>query len=76
MITLPMGYSLITLTERLDEIDNALSHNLYQAALGLALTVPDICGQMEFPEEKTVCGRYVKWFSTYVEQHFETTGVI
>ena len=35
----------------INEINEALSHNLYFAALSLALTLPDICGKAEYPEK-------------------------
>ena len=33
----------------IDEIEKALNHDLYFAALNLALTLPDICGKAEYP---------------------------
>lgn len=51
MDDLPWGHSIITLEDRLQEIENLLSSKFYQAALALALTVPDICGKVEFPKE-------------------------
>ncbi len=35
----------------IEEINTALSHNLYFAALSLALTLPDICGKAEYPNK-------------------------
>lgn len=61
MDDLPWGHSIITLEDRLQEIENLLSSKFYQAALALALTVPDICGKVEFPKEG-VHDRYTKWF--------------
>lgn len=37
----------------IDETEKALSHDLYFAALNLALTLPDICGKAEYP----ICAR-------------------
>ena len=51
MDDLPWGHSIITLEDRLQEIENLLSSKFYQAALALALTVPDICGKVEFPKK-------------------------
>lgn len=51
-------------------IENLLSSKFYQAALALALTVPDICGKVEFPKEG-VHDRYTKWFALHVEHNFE-----
>lgn len=35
----------------IDETEKALSHDLYFAALNLALTLPDICGKAEYYKE-------------------------
>ena len=46
------------------EIEKALEAELYNCALALALTLPDVCGKVEFPN----CGnkkRYKDWFSLY-----------
>ena len=45
----------------IDEIEKALSHDLYFAALNLALTLPDICGKAEYPNLRTG-ERYKKWY--------------
>ena len=37
----------------IDETEKALSHDLYFAALNLALTLPDICGKAEYPNLRT-----------------------
>lgn len=44
------------------EIESALKNDEFLAALALALTLPDICGKAEFPNEKSVGVRYIKWF--------------
>lgn len=49
----------------IDEIEQALSHNLYFAALNLALTLPDICGKAEYPNLRTG-ERYKKWYDEIV----------
>lgn len=36
-----------------DDIRAALDHDLYFAALSTALTLPDICGKAEYPNEKS-----------------------
>ncbi|GEM_PF-3746465 len=71
MDDLPWGHSIITLEDRLQEIENLLSSKYYQAALALALTVPDICSKVEFPDEKGTGKRYIKWFALHVEHNFE-----
>ena len=42
----------------IDEIEKALNHDLYFAALNLALTLPDICGKA-LPNRRT----QIKWNS-------------
>lgn len=57
------------------DIENALKHNCLRVALGMALTLPDICGQIEYSEIKTVGERYSKWCDKYLKnQGFITTG--
>lgn len=48
------------------EIRTALSHELYLSALALSLTLPDTCGQAEYPNEKFNGNRYKKWCNQYV----------
>lgn len=54
------------ISEMIKEIRIALQHELYIIALAAALTLPDICGQAEYPQEK-VHSRYTKWLEAYVE---------
>ena len=49
----------------IDETEKALSHDLYFAALNLALTLPDICGKAEYPNLRTG-ERYKKWYDENV----------
>ena len=49
----------------IDEIAVALNQGLYLVALSAALTMPDVCGKAEYPEEG-VSTRYKKWYSTFV----------
>lgn len=58
------------------DIENALKHNCLRVALGMALTLPDICGQIENPALK-VGERYIKWCDENLKnQGFTTTGSI
>lgn len=41
-------------------------------ALALALTLPDICSQIEYPDEKNVGYRYRNWYDNHVEHDEET----
>ena len=53
---------------RIDDIYFCLEHERYIAALSLALTLPDICGQAEFPSDGTT-SRYKKWFKQFMTQY-------
>jgi len=58
------------------DIEHALSSGNIRCALGMALTLPDICGIVEFPGEK-VEKRYVGWCDAYLfNQGFYPTHVI
>lgn len=50
----------------IDDIENALQHNCLRVALGMALTLPDICGQVEHPK-LNVGERYTKWCDRYLK---------
>ena len=45
------------IADRIEEIYKCLDSKLWQSALALSLTIPDICGQIEFKEMKTKDGR-------------------
>ena len=49
----------------IDEINRALSYDLYFSALSLALTLPDICGKAEYPDKKST-SRYKLWYDEYI----------
>lgn len=55
------------ISEMIKEIRIALQHELYITALAAALTLPDICGQAEYRQDKKVKSRYIKWLQVYVE---------
>lgn len=48
-----------------DDIRRSLKNNCYFSALGLTLTLPDICGTVEFPGE-SVMKRYTEWYDKYL----------
>lgn len=50
------------------EIESSLKNENFIAALALALTLPDICGKVEFPKDGNG-SRYVKWFDKHVGQY-------
>lgn len=57
------------------DIENSLKHNCLRVALGMALTLPDICGQVEYPQVDKVGERYIKWCDQYLKnQGFITNG--
>lgn len=51
------------------EINICLENECFLSALGMALTLPDICGKAEYPTEKYVSKRYINWFNTYVSDY-------
>ena len=55
----------ISLVDVLDQIKILLECEHYIAAITLALTVPDKCGKIEYPEIKSSKERYVKWYDTH-----------
>ena len=44
------------------DIDIALESGAYLSAMSLALTLPDICSSVAFPNEKSNKERYIKWY--------------
>lgn len=46
-------------------VEQALENGCWHAALALSLTLPDICGKIDNPGEKSKA-RYIPWFDTYV----------
>lgn len=67
--------------EKIKDIEKAIICECYLAALALALTVPDICGEIEFPHivrekgDRDVGGQYRAWFNKWVEPHYaDDTG--
>ena len=51
-----------------NDIREALNNNLYFVALISALTLPDICGKAEYPNEKSR-ERYIKWYDKEIGQY-------
>lgn len=47
------------------DIRRALKQQCYFAALSLSLTLPDICGMVEYPDAG-VTERYINWFDKYL----------
>ena len=59
---------MLLINKFITEINEALSNNLYFAALSLALTLPDICGRAEYPSE-SVTARYILWYNQFIGQY-------
>ncbi len=49
-----------------EEIEASLKDQHLRCAIGMALTLPDICGQVEYPSEKCVRKRYADWCDQYL----------
>lgn len=50
------------------DIESSLKNECFLAALALALTLPDICGKAEYPNEGNG-KRYIKWFDEYIGKY-------
>ena len=44
-----------------------MANKAFQSALALALTLPDICGEIEYPTESSGRKRYAKWCDNYFD---------
>ncbi len=53
----------------INEINLALDNNLYLVALNTALTLPDICGKAEYPNEKSSKKRYINWYDNHIGRY-------
>lgn len=49
----------------IDDVNKALDAECYFSALALALTLPDICGKAEHPQEK-IGKRYKDWYDVHI----------
>lgn len=66
---------------KINDIHLALANKSYLSALALALTLPDICGEIEYPDltnkngYREVRKQYAAWFDDWVNQYFaDDTG--
>lgn len=50
----------------LQDIKRAYNAGAYRSAFALALTLPDICGQIEYPHIAGCGDRYAKWIDNYL----------
>ena len=53
----------------IDDIKKALDNDLYYVALASALTLPDICGKAEYPQERSTKKRYVAWYNERIGKY-------
>lgn len=66
----------IILLEKIHHINLAIKNKSYLSALALSLTLPDICGEIEYPDFKHDNGRrnvgkqYKTWFDNWVAQYY------
>ncbi len=51
---------------KLKAVRKAYEEGLYEPALALALTLPDICAAIEFPNIEYVGERYIKWSNSHI----------
>lgn len=54
----------------LNQIQRALSLNLYYMALFASLAIPDICGAIGSINGEAHRSKYIKWFNTYVAHKY------
>ncbi|MEE6452663.1 hypothetical protein RAH41_19035 [Gottfriedia acidiceleris] len=67
--------------DKIKDINLALNNKSYLSALALSLTLPDICGQIEYPDLKNNKGKrlvgkqYAAWFDDWVSHYYaDNTG--
>lgn len=51
------------------DIRKALENELYFVALGSALTLPDICGKVAYPDELSSRKRYISWYDEEIGKY-------
>ncbi len=67
--------------DKIKDINLALKNKSYLSALALSLTLPDICGKIEYPHfkkrngDRNIGKQYASWFDDWVNQYFaDDTG--
>ena len=53
--------------EYIEDARRALNAKAYYSALCFSLTLPDVCAQVEYPNEKIVKVRYSRWINQFVD---------
>lgn len=51
------------------DIRKALENELYFVALSSALTLPDICGKVAYPDERSSRKRYILWYDEEIGKY-------
>ncbi len=59
----------------IEDIEKAVDAGAYRAALALALMIPDVCGQIAYPDTTSVGNRYRRWFNKYVKKYYPKTKI-
>lgn len=59
----------------LEEIRRAVELECYLPALALALTIPDVCGKITYPEDPIVRDRYKNWFDEWVKPRYIVSAI-
>ncbi len=57
------------INQMIKEVEAALENGLFLVALNTALTFPDICGKVAYPDLDGKKKRYIKWFEEYIGQY-------
>ena len=52
-----------------EEIKACRENDYHLSALALALTLPDICGKAEFPNEYSSRKRYIDWYDNHIGKY-------
>jgi len=58
-----------------EAVEKAIEAKNFYGALFIALTLPDICGKIEFPKMPS-SKRYIKWFDKYMSDKYSSEGTI
>ena len=61
-VYMEFGLHEYTLEQRINEVNLCVERQMWQAALALVLTIPDICGQIKFSnlKKKDKSGKEIK----------------
>ncbi len=59
---------VVVIKQIIKEVESSIRNENFIAALSLALTLPDICGKAEYPND-TVGKRYIKWFNEHLGKY-------